>query len=59
MQTKQKNKTNNYTNNYTNKNFWLFKKNLFLHLNLVALPTISRYVIKNSCQIKSNTQTLA
>lgn len=55
MQTKQKNKTNNYTN----KNFWLFKKILFLHLNLVALPTISRYVIKNSCQIKSNTQTLA
>lgn len=55
MQTKQKNKTNNYTN----KNFWLLKNFLFLHLNLVALPTISRYVIKNSCQIKSNTQTLA
>lgn len=55
MQTKQKNKTNNYTN----KNFWLFKKKLFLHLNLVALPTISRYVIKNSYQIKSNTQKLA
>lgn len=33
-----------------------FKKYIFLHLNLVALPTISRYVIKNSYQIKSNTQ---